>query len=358
MTPDQARVAARRSLGGVEQAKERHRDERAFLWLDDLKRDTRYAIRSLARTPGFAVGAVLTLALGIGANTTVFSVVNAVLLKPLPYRDPDRIVRLSNASAGVSSSSLSRQVSLPDFEDWRTLSTSFEAMAYYGSRETSVMPGATAEYARAARVGPDFCHVFAVEPVLGRVFTGDEMKRGSGGALLISYAYWQSRFGGDADVLTKSVRLQSKVLQIVGVLPPGFHFPDDTDLWYPADTITRETREYRSANNYLAAARLKPGVTLEQAQAEMTAIAARLERQYPDSNKGRTVAVARLRDDMVGDIRLTLYLLWGAVGVVLLIACANTATLLLAKATESYARDRSSRGARRQPPAYPAPGHH
>lgn len=334
MTPDQARVAARRSLGGVEQAKERHRDERAFLWLDDLKRDTRYAIRSLARTPGFAAGAVLTLALGIGANTTVFSVVNAVLLKPLPYPDPDRIVRLSTASAAVTSSaSLSRQVSLPDFEDWRALNTSFAAMAYYSSRETSVLAGPTAEYARAAKVGPDFCRVFAVEPVLGRQFTVDEMKPGSGGALLISYAYWQSRFGGDAGVLAKSIRLQGKVLQIVGVLPPGFHFPDDTDLWFPADTITRETREYRSANNYLAVARLKPEVTLERAQAEMTAIAVRQEQQYPDSNKGRTVAVARMRDDMVGDIRLTLYLLWGAVGVVLLIACANTATLLLAKAT-------------------------
>ena len=135
------------------------------------------------------------------------------------------------------------------------------------------------------------------------------------------------------------MRLQGKVLQIVGVLPPGFHFPNDTDLWYPADTITRETREYRSAR-HLAVARLKPEVTLERAQAEMTAIAVRQEQQYPDSNKGRTVAVARMRDEW-RRIRPTLYLLWGAVGVVLLIACANTATLLLAKAT-SVPRDRGS----------------
>lgn len=334
LTPDAARLAARRTLGGVDQTSERHRDARSFLWLDDLRRDTRYAVRSLARNPGFAAGAVLTLALGVGANTTVFSVVNTVLLKPLPYRDPDRIVRLSNASSGVQSrASLWSQVSILDFEDWQRDSRTFEAMAYYASRETSVISGGSAEYARVTRVSPDFFRVFAVEPILGRLFTTDEMKARSGGALLVSHAYWLSRLGGDPGALARTVRVYGRTLQVAGVLPPGFHFPDNTDLWLPTDTITQETRQYRLSNNYLAVGRLQREATLEKARAEMAAIAARLEHQYPDSNKGRTVAVMGMRDDMVGDIRPTLYLLWGAVGVVLLIACANTATLLLAKAT-------------------------
>ena len=221
LTPDAARLAARRALGGVDQTSERHRDARSFLWLDDLRRDTRYAVRSLARNPGFAVGAVLTLALGIGANTTVFSVVNTVLLKPLPYRDPDRIVRLSNASSRVTSTeSLFRQVSVLDFEDWRALATTFEAMAYYASRETAVMTGATAEYARATRVSSDFFRVFAVEPVLGRLFTADETKTGSGGALLVSHAYWQSHLGGDPRALTGTVRILGKTVQLRRGLTP------------------------------------------------------------------------------------------------------------------------------------------
>ena len=200
--------------------------------------------------------------------------------------------------------------------------------------------------------------MFAVEPVLGRLFTSDEMKARSGGALLISHAYWQSRFGGDPGALARTVRIYGRAVQIAGVLPPGFHFPGNTDLWIPADTITRETGQYRSGNNYLAVGRLQRDASLERAKAEMASIAARLAEQYPDSNKGRSVAVARMRDDMVGDIRLTLYLLWGAVGVVLLIACANTATLLSGQGDESHARDCGSRCARRQPPPHRASGHH
>ncbi len=326
---EEARRSALRKMGGITQFQEESRDMRRVNYIDDLLRDVRYAARNLRRSPGFATLVVLIMALGIGANTAVFSVVNAVLLKPLSYQDPDRIVTLSDSwRTGEAPTDLSKQVSILNFQDWHDQSSSFEAMAYYASRETAVMPGATAEYARVTSVSPEFFRVFAIEPIAGRFFTAEEMKPGSGGAVMISYAYWQSRFGGDPRVLGQTVRV-STPRPIVGVLPPGFRFPHETDLWVPAIVSPQP----RSANNFLAVGRLRPGVSLGQAQSEMILLARRLEQQYPDSNKGRSVAVTRMRDDMVGDIRLTLYLLLGAVSVVLLIACANTATLLLGKAT-------------------------
>ncbi len=329
MTPEEARYAALRAMGGIERRKEECRDMRRVNYIDDLLRDLRYAGRNLRRNPGFAALSILIMALGIGANTAVFSVVNAVLLKPLSYRDPDRIVTLSNASTTLEApTALSKQVSIPDFEDWQAQSSSFEAMAYYASRETAVILGSTPEYAQVSGVSPDFFRVFAVEPILGRSFTPEETKRGSGGAAMISYAYWQTHFGGAPSALGQTVRA-SAPLSIVGVLPPGFRFPNNTDIWVseapPAGS--------RGGQNFLSVGRIKTHVPLEQAQAEMATIAKRLEQQFPETNRGRGVAVTRLRDEMVGDVRLTLYLLLGSVTVVLLIACANTATLLLAKAS-------------------------
>jgi predicted permease len=291
--------------------------------------DLKFAFRSLRKNPGFTLIAVLVMAVAIGANTAVFSVVHAVLLKPLAYRDPDRIVTLSSLwkkSGGHG------QVSAPDFHDWHNQSTAFAAMAYYEDDSTAVMVGSAAEYAHVATPTPEFFQVFAVEPVIGRLFTAEEEKPGSAGAVLISYAYWQSHFGGSASVLGQLVRMLGKSFSIVGVLPPRFRFPHQTDIWFPANTVFSET-ESRSAHNYLVVGRLKPGVSLEQAQAQMAAIGARLEQQYPHSNMDKSVAVTRMRDEMVGNVKLTLYLLLGAVGLVLLIGCANVANLLLAKAT-------------------------
>jgi len=298
--------------------------------------DLRYATRMLFKNPGFTTIAVLTLGLGIGANTAVFSVVNAVLLKPLAYRNPDRIVTLSSVwdKTKDTPGSLGNPVSVPDFQDWHDQSTAFQAMAYYAGRQTSVMVGPAAEYGRATRVTPEFFQVFGVEPIVGRLFTLEEQKPGSGGAAVISHAFWQSHFGGNLRAVGETVRMYDRTVNIIGVLPPSFHFPDKTDIWFPADTITRETTEYRGAHNYSAVGRLRPGVTLEQVQAQMTLIAARLEQQYPQTNKGRSVAVTRLQDGMVNNVRLTLYLLLATVGVVLLIACANVVTLLLAKASD------------------------
>ena len=337
-TPPNARDATRRAArlryGDVAQAAESMRDQRGLPWLADLASDLRYAFRMLRRSPGFASLAVVIMALGIGANTAVFSVVNTVLLRPLAYRDPDRIVTLTNpmTTSEASSPLAVKLVSIPNFEDWRDQSSSFEAMAFYYPWENPVMMGATPEYAQVAKVSPEFFRVFAIEPILGRFFTAEEAKPGGSGALMISYAYWQSHFGGDPRVLGRTIRRYNAVQSIVGVLPPGFRFPGNTDLWTP-DTDNGPGMRNRVAQNHYVVGRLKAGVPLERAQSEMTAIAQRLAQRYPDTNKNLTVAVTGMRDELVGDIRLTLYLLLGAVGVVLLIACANTATLLLGKAT-------------------------
>jgi putative ABC transport system permease protein len=297
-------------------------------YIDDLVRDLRYAARNLHRSPGFATLAVLIMALGIGANTAVFSVVNAVLLKPLSYRDPDRIVTLSSfATSREARTALSKQVSVPDFQDWDDQSSSFEAMAYYSSREKAVIRGSTAEYARVTSVSPGFFRVFDVDPLVGRSFTGEEMKLGAGGAAMISSTFWQSQFGGDPRALGQTV-LCPGPRSIVGVLPSGFRFPNNTDIW-----VSEAETGSRGGRSVLAVARLKAGVPLERAQTEMTTIARRLEQQFPETNRGRSVGVKKLRDEMVGDVRMMLYLLLGAVTVLLLIACANTATLLLGKAT-------------------------
>ena len=340
MTQEEARRQARLDLGGIEQTKEKCREARRVNWIQDFVQDLHFGARTLRKSPGFAAAAILILALGIGANTAVFSVVNAVLLKPLSYRDPDRIVALSNSSTGrEAATALSEPVSIPDFQDWHDQSSSFEAMAYYSSRENAVIRGSTAEYARVTKVSPDFFRVFAVEPLIGRSFTVEEMKRGAGGAAMISYTYWQSHFGGEPHVLGQTVRCPDSNA-IVGVLPPGFRFPNNTDIWVPEVGVPLANFHAapvqpgsRGGHNFLAIGRLKAGVPVKQAQMEMTTIARRLEQQFPETNRGRSVAVTRLRDAMVGNVRVMLYLLLGAVTVLLLIACANTATLLLGKAT-------------------------
>jgi predicted permease len=290
--------------------------------------EMRFALRSLRKNPAFTLLAMLIMALGIGANTAVFSVVNAVLLKPLAYSNPDRIVTLWSLGKKTNSHS---QVSAPDFHDWHGQSSSFSAMAYFDAGDTAVSAGSQAEYTEVAEVSPEFFGVFAVHPAEGRFFSSDEQKPGSAAAALVSYSYWQSHFGG-RPLVDQTVHSSDRTLPVIGVLPQGFHFPEKTDIWIPINTIIPETPS-RSAHNYRVVALLRPNVSLEWAQSEMAAIGTRLEEQYPDSDKGQGVAVTRMRDEMVRDVRVTLYLLLGAVAVVLLIACANISTLLLAKAS-------------------------
>ena len=286
----------------------------------------------LLKNPGFTATAVLILAVGIGANTAMFSVVQAVLLRPLAYSEPDRIVTLSTL---WKTSGSKGQVSAPDFHDWHNESTAFEAMSNYGAWDTSVTvgaaSGAAAEYVFTATIVPEFFQAFNIAPIAGRELTADEMKPGAAGAAIVSYGFAVRHFTETANALGKPLQIAGKSIDIVGVMPAGFRFPYRTDVWIPAGVFGPESTE-RSAHNYLVVGRLKPGVSLEQAQSQMTTIGDRLTERYPSSNQTKNVAVTRLRDEMVSDFRTTLYVMLAAVGVVLLIACANLANMLLARA--------------------------
>jgi predicted permease len=289
--------------------------------------DIKFVLRSLRKNPGFTLVVVLVLGLGIGANTAIFSVVNTVLLKPLDYSEPDRIVTVAslNMQRGTS-----YQVSAPDFRDWRDQSDSFEAFAYHTGGETSVTVGTEAEYATVMAVTPGFFRVFGVDAIRGRLLTADEEKQGGPLAAVISYAFWQRRFQGSAQALGGTVSFGQRTFNVVGVLPPSFRYPATSDVWYSAATTPETTS--RTAHNYRVIARLKPGVTVAQAQTQMEAIATRLREQYPE-NKYKSVAVTQLQENLTRKVKPTLILLLTAVGVILLIACANVANLLLAKAT-------------------------
>src|SRR6478672_2818715 len=332
MTLDEARRRALVRLGGVESVKEAYRDRRSIPLLETTLQDARYAIRTLRRNRGATMVGILVMALGIGANTAVFSVVHAVLLNPLPYPDPDRIVTLTYLySGGAGTGDRSRQVSVPDFLDWQRASTSFDAMAYFSTGRGSATSRSIAEFAVITRVSDRFFRAFAVQPASGRAFSDDEIREGGPLAAMISERYARQQFGEPQSALGRSLRLPNQLVPIVGVLPAAFDFPAATDIWLPMRAGPSQTS--RRGNNFVAVARLKPGVRLEQAQAEMSGISARLEMEYPETNRNIRVLVTALQREMVGDVASMLYLLLGAVGLVLLIACATMATLLLAKAT-------------------------
>ena len=329
LTPAEARRRALARFGGLESVKEEYRDRRGIPLLETLWQDMRYGARSLRRNTGTTLLGVLIMALGIGANTAVFSVVYAVLLNPLPYPNPERIVTLTYVSNGISAPSARlRQISAPDVRDWRGESTSFDAMAYYAGGRAPVMAGPVARYATIMRVSDDFFRAFAVQPAIGRSFNQDELQ--SGTAAIVSDRYARQEFGDASRAIGQILRLANRPVPVVGILPPSFDFPVDTDIWVP---ILDSPSQTRRGNNFLAVARLKAGLTIEQSQAEMTTIAARLGDRYPDTNRDIRVVVTQVQREMVGDVRSTLFMLLGAVALVLLIACATMATLLLAKST-------------------------
>ncbi|HEU4689404.1 MAG TPA: ADOP family duplicated permease, partial [Vicinamibacterales bacterium] len=294
-----------------------------------LFQDLRYALRSLFRQPSFAVTAILTLALGIGATTAMFSVVNAVILKPLSYAEPDRIVAVMNF--WTKSGNRGFTVSAPDFHDWKAQAQSFSALAYFTGGETSVTVNGTADYASAIRITPEFFDALGAKASVGRLFTAEEKQPGGPLAAVITDAFWRKQFGGHSSAIGAEVKSADRIFTIVGVLEPGARYPARAEIYYPSWVAT-ETKS-RSAHNYQVIGRLKPGVSMRQADTEMLAISRRLEEEYPSSNAGKIAIVLPLQDVLVGDTRQTLYVLFGAVAVVLLIACANVANLLLARST-------------------------
>jgi putative ABC transport system permease protein len=290
-----------------------------------LLKDIRYGIRSLARHPGFTTVALLTLALGIGANTAIFSVVNAVMLRPLPYDDPERIVWLWDTLPQLPTA----PTSLPEFLDWKEQSRSFEHLAAFQGGNMFLDAGDGTEDVPVGLVTPQMFSLFKVNPILGRTFTDEETLPGRFRVAVLSHTLWQNRFGADPSVIGRTVQLNGRAYTIIGVMSAGFSFPNRATLWrpLPIDPATLD----RGPHYLNVVGRLKSGVTLAQAQADMSALSARLSQQYPEKTSGHGVKIVGLADVIVGDIGLALYIFLGAVGFVLLIACANLANLMLAR---------------------------
>jgi putative ABC transport system permease protein len=308
--------------------------------------DVRYGLRQLIQHPGFTIVAVLTLALGIGANTAIFSVVNAVLLKPLPFPDPDRLVAVGNLDLGETASPPKlHSLSFPDFADFREQNRSFASMAVYADRGVALVDEQGAQNVRAEKVSGEFFDVLGVKPILGRGFTrADEQAGGGPGGLkvVLGYGFWRRHFNRAEDVIGRVLMLDGRPNTVVGVLPEGFGFPiqpDPIELYTTMaedastpDGSTPKTQQ-RGDHWLQGIARLKPGVPLAQANAELRSIAATLEKKYPETNTKGTAGVQPLGDEIVGDVRTALYVLFGAVACLLLIANANVANLMLARAS-------------------------
>lgn len=296
--------------------------------MDTLIKDLRYGVRSFLKRPGFLVIAISTLALGIGATTAMFTVVNSVLLRPLQFPEPERVVLFEgvNPRDGITESN----VSVPDIADWQKQSQSFEQIAAFITGGVFISTGDEVERVRAAGVSPEFFPLFKTNPISGRTLQADDIQQDRVVAVVISHALWKGRFGGTADVVGRQITLQGKQVNVVGIMPAGFTYPNDCEIWTP---LSFEPAKERRDNRYVSAVtRLKPGVSLAQAQTEMETINQRLAQNYVDTNSGWSVRLIELRESLVGELRTSLLILLGAVAFVLLIACANVANLLLARA--------------------------
>jgi predicted permease len=335
MSAEEARYAAHREFGGFEQTKELYREQRRLPFLETLFRDVRFGLRNLVRRPGFSVTTILTLALGIGVNTAIFSVVHGVLLSPLPFKNPDRLVSLWERDLSSEFSSPYNVVSGGIFQDWQRGTTSFEEMALIGE-DSANLSGDGGPLPEA--IGTRLCSfnlfsMLGVQPIRGRWFSAEDDRFGAPGTVILSYGFWNRRYGADSNVIGKKVLLDAKPYSIIGVLPKWFDYPDTrTQAWLPVRHETsEEDMQNRGAHRFFVTARLKPGVTVAQANGDLDAVQARVHQQFGHVLAGKATTVLPLSKNIVRDVKTSLYFLMGAVGCVLLIACLNVANLFVAR---------------------------
>jgi predicted permease len=334
MGPEQARRMAKIKFGGIESTKEAYRDQRGLPLLETLWQDVRYGARMLRKHPGFTIVATLTLALGVGANTAIFSLVYGILFRPLPYRDPDQLVRVFLANTGQPRFPMSPG----DFQDYREQNSTLSGLALYTRQDLELTMGDQAELLSGLRITSGFFDVVGVPPLLGREFHREDEAPGNHHVVILSNRLWQRRFHSDSDIIGKQILLTGEAFTVVGVMPPGLQHlggsyrsmphGETVDFWWP---VTLGPQESRGSHYLNAVGRLKTGVSVSQAVADFQVISKRLAEQFPNTSGFFHIAMESLHEEIVGRVRTTLLVLLGAVLLVLLIACVNIANLLLAR---------------------------
>ena len=332
MTPEEARRRAALEFGGAEQVKEEIREVHRRQALDFALSNGKAALRFVRKSPSFSAAVILTLAMGIGANSAVFSAIDAILLRPLPFPNGNELMFLEQVTRDAANPN--KLVAPVRVEDWNRMNSTFQGITAYYTEDASETSGALPEKITQALVAPRFLQVMGVAPELGRDFTEEEERFGGPGALIISDRYWRRRFGGDPNVVGKKLRFGNSSDAIVGVMPPSFRFPNkEVDLWWPIAPDGPISR-MRKATWYNVVGRLRPGVSLEQARADLATVQEQLGRSFPETDAKLTVGIEPLKQQTVGDVRGSLWMLFGAVTLLLLIACTNIVALLLARGTQ------------------------